>query len=315
MPRSLRANLLLLLTALIWGVAFVAQDVAMEFMPPVTFNGIRMALAGFTLMLFIPLLRRPQGVRQERGASLPAQAAMPAAATQPSTAKGTLCLGGFLCGVVLFLGSVCQQQGLLYSTPGKAGFITALYIVLVPLTGLLMGKKVRPLTWLAVAVATLGLFLLCVTAQLTVGAGDLFLILSAFCFTAHILLIDYFAPRTDCLKMSCIQFFITAALCLPVAALFEKPTLQGVWQGILPILYAGVLSGAVGYTLQILGQRDSSPTVASLILCLESVFAVLAGWVLLGDHLAPRELLGCGLMLCGIVLAQWPRRSQYGTRP
>lgn len=303
MNRSLRANLMLLTTALIWGVAFVAQDVAMDSMPPFAFNAARMFLAGLVLIPCISLLKG----RTQAASGPPAGPESPAAAPSriPPLAPG------ILCGAALFLGSSLQQFGIRDSSAGKAGFVTALYIVLVPLTGLLWGKKVRLRVWLAVGVATLGLFLLCVTSDFTIGPGDLFLILCAFCFTAHILLIDHFAPRTDCLKMSCIQFFAAAALCLVASLLWEKPTWEGARQALIPILYAGALSGAVGYTLQILAQRDTSPTIASLLMCLESVFAVLAGWALLGDVLSPRELSGCALMLTGIVLAQLPVREKH----
>ncbi len=295
MSRTLRANLLLLMTAFIWGVTFVAQDVAMNSMEAFTFNGIRMGVAGLALLPCIAWLSRSKGETEP--------------SPTPSARPKPFWLGGLCCGVALFLGSTFQQLGIVHSTPGKAGFITALYIVWVPLTGLLRGRRIRPLLWLAVAVCTLGLFLLCVTTGWTISLGDLLLVLCAFCFTGHILVIDFFASRADCLRMSCVQFFVCSALCLPLAFLLEKPTVEGIWRGIGPILFAGVLSGAVGYTLQILCQRDTNPTVASLILCLESVFAVLAGWVLLGDTLSAKELLGCVLMLTGIVLAQLPAKK------
>lgn len=300
MNRTFRANMMLLTAALIWGVAFVPQGMAMDSMPPFSFNGIRMLLAGLTLMVCIALIRRRDktidGSKQDPHSNK---------FCAPSVMHTTV-LPGCLCGLILFVASSFQQLGLQDSTPGKAGFITALYIVLVPLVGLFRGKKIGPRVWLAVALSALGLFFLCVTSELVLGSGDVYLILCAFCFTGHILVIDHFAPGADCMKMSCIQFFVTGTLATLVAALFEKPTLGGVRQAIFPILYTGSLSGAVGYTLQMLGQRDTSPTVASLLMCLESVFAVLAGWILLKDALSPRELLGCALMLAGIVLAQFP---------
>ncbi len=307
MSRSLRANLMLLTTALIWGVAFVAQDVAMDFMPPFAFNAARMLLAGLVLVPCIALLKcRGKAV----GSPAPKSEGSPGVPFAVSPF-----LPGLLCGAALFLGSSFQQFGILESSPGKAGFITALYIVRVPLTGLFGGKKIPFRVWLAVGVATVGLFLLCVTSGFSIGPGDLLLILCAFCFTAHILLIDHFAPKTDCLKMSCVQFFVASFLCLLASLLWEKPTWEGARQALIPILYAGALSGAVGYTLQILGQRDTSPTVASLLMCLESVFAVLAGWALLGDVLSPKELAGCALMLGGIVLAQLPQKEKQPVQP
>lgn len=298
-----RSPLLLLLTALIWGLAFVAQDVAMNSMPPFTFNGIRMALGGLALMPCIFFLSRHT---QSKNNTPTVRAIRSLNRAQ----RKTLFTGGFFCGLALFLGSSFQQIGILYTTAGKAGFITALYIVLVPLTGLFLGKRVRIHVWLAVGLSLAGLFLLCVTDSLSIGAGDLCLVLCALCFTCHILVIDYFSPRTDCLRMSCIQFFVASAFSLLTAVFAEQPTWSGIQAAWVPILYAGILSSAVGYTLQIIAQRNTDPTIASLILCLESVFAVLAGWFLLGDALSPRELFGCIIMLAGIVLAQAPSKNE-----
>lgn len=310
--RTLRANGLLLLTALIWGLAFVAQDVAMDSLPPFTFNGIRMLLAGVALMPCIALLQRfgrapaPPAPKEDGEGFLDAS---------PWMRRKTLWVGGGCCGVALFLGSSLQQVGLQYTSAGKAGFITTLYIVLVPIAGLFLGRRVRPHVWAAVFIALGGLFLLCVTDALTIHQGDVYLILSAACFTGHILVVDYFAPRADCLRMSCIQFLVTAALCAIPVALWEQPTLEGLRGALVPILYTGILSGAVGYTLQIIGQRDTSPTVASLLMCMESVFAVLAAWVLLGDTLTPRELGGCAALLVGVVLAQLPGKGRPEAAP
>ena len=212
--------------------------------------------------------------------------------------------------MALAVGSSLQQLGIKATSAGKAGFVTALYIVLVPLVGLFFGRYVRRTVWLAVLLSVAGLFLLCVTETLTVGLGDLYLLLCAAVYTVHILVIDHFSPKTDCVRMSCLQFFVASALCTVMMLLAERPTLDALLRGWVPILYAGLLSGGMGYTLQIIAQRDTDPAVASLIMCLESVFAVLAGWVLLGDMLSPRELAGCALMLAGIVLAQLPGRKQ-----
>ena len=288
MNRKIRASLMLFVTALIWGVAFVAQDVAMDSLQPFTFNGARMLLGGLALL---PLI-----AWQGRGKRVPEKKLQ------------TPWMAGFWCGLMLFLGSGFQQLGILETSAGKAGFVTALYIVLVPLMGLFRGKRVRLMIWLAVGLCTAGLFLLCVTQALTIGKGDFYLLLCAFCFTGHILVIDHFSHRVDCLRMSCIQFFVCSGLSLLVMVFCEQPSWGALWQGIVPILYAGIMSGGVGYTLQIMGQRDIEPTIASLILCLESVFAVLAGWLILGDMLSARELLGCGLMFIGILLAQCPSR-------
>ena len=294
MNKKLRAHLMLLLTALIWGVAFVAQEVAMGTIQPFFFNGARMLLAGLALLPF---------VRKSAKLEKPA-----ANATAAPAERKMLWQAGFWCGVMLFLGSGFQQLGVQQTSAGKAGFVTALYIVLVPLVGLFAGKRVRWLIGLAVALCTAGLFLLCVTETLEIGTGDIYLLLCAFAFTGHILVIDYFSARVNCMRMSCIQFFTCGALSLLAALIWESPTWSALWQSWIPILYAGVMSGAVGYTMQIIGQRDTDPTVASLIMSLESVFAVLAGFLILGGRLTPRELSGCALMFAGILLAQWPEK-------
>lgn len=289
MNHKFRAYSLLFLAALIWGVAFVAQDIAMDSLPPFTFNALRSLLAG--LVLLPSTLRR----RRKRQA--------------PSSGK-TLFIAGAACGLALFLGSGFQQLGIQQSAgPGKAGFITVLYIVLVPLTGLLWGRRVGRNVWLAVALCLVGLFLLCVTEAFEIGPGDVSLLLCAFAFTGHILVIDHFTRRVDSVGMSCVQFFVCSGLAFLTAALSEQPTWTGLADAVIPILYSGALSGAVGYTLQIAGQRDTDPTIASLILCLESVFAALAGWLILGERLSVRELVGCALMFGGIVLAQWPEKG------
>ena len=290
MTRKLHSHLLLLLTALIWGVAFVAQDVAMDYLPPFTFNGSRMLLAGIALMPFV--------FRSEKKEKI-----------SPSKNHKTLYVAGFWCGLMLFFGSSFQQLGIAHTSAGKAGFITALYIVLVPLLGLFRGKKVRIFVWIAVVLCTLGLFLLCINESFQINLGDIYLLFCALSFAGHILVVDSFAHQTNPIRLSCMQFFVCGILSLITALIFEKPTLSGFISSLIPILYAGLLSGGVGYTLQIIGQRDTDPTVASLILCLESVFAVLAAWLLLGDTLSFRELSGCVLMFIGILLAQMPSQK------
>ena len=308
MNKTIRANLLLLLTALIWGIAFVAQDVAMDAMEPFTFNAARMLVAALVLL---PCIRLLDAIENKRAVSAghPSAIASRTFRAMSRAQKKTLLLGGVCCGVALFLGSSLQQFGIKETSAGKAGFVTALYIVLVPLSGLFFKRSVRRNVWLAVVLCVIGLFLLCVTETLSVSIGDLYLLLCAAAFTAHILVIDHFSPKTDSVRMSCLQFFVASALCGIMMVFTEHPTLQGLLKGWIPLLYAGILSGGMGYTLQMIAQRDTDPTVASLLMCLESVFAVLAQWVILGELLSARELLGCGLMLIGIVLAQLPARS------
>ena len=314
MSKTLRANLLLLLTAFIWGIAFVAQDVAMDAMEPFTFNAVRMLIAALVLL---PCIRLLDAVERKRASGAPSTATPTASRTfraMSPTQKRTLVWGGLCCGVALTIGSSLQQFGIRDTSAGKAGFVTALYIVLVPISGLFFRRPVRRNVWVAVGLCLAGLFLLCVTDALTVGPGDLALLLCAAAFTVHILVIDYFSPKTDCVRMSCLQFFVASALCVVMMLLTEHPTFSALLKGWVPLLYAGVLSGGLGYTLQMVAQRDTDPTVASLLMCLESVFAVIAQWALLGELLTARELLGCGLMLVGIVLAQLPGRAFRNAR-
>ena len=302
MSKSMRANLLLILTAFIWGVAFVAQDVAADAVPPLSFNGLRMALAALALLPTVWLMDR-------RTASGKSEGLVWKQMTRAQ--KKELFLGGACCGVMLALGSAFQQMGISMGTgAGKAGFITALYIVLVPLAGIFFRKRIGGLVWVAVGLSVVGLYFLCMQGSFHLDPGDGMLILCAASYTGHILVVDYFSRRTDCVKMSCIQFAVTSVLCIIGALLFETLSWEAVRACLIPILYAGIMSGAAGYTLQILAQRDAEPTIASLLMSLESVFAVLAGWVLLGDVLSLRELAGCALMMGGIVLAQLPQKAK-----
>ncbi|MCI7125438.1 MAG: DMT family transporter [Agathobaculum sp.] len=302
---QIRHSLILLLTATIWGVAFVAQSVGMEYVGPFTFLCARSVIGGCILLPVIAALRRSSTPPHEA----PAQA---------RHSRKMLLRGGVCCGVMLCLSSASQQIGLLYTTVGKAGFLTACYILIVPLIGLLFGKKCGRLVWCGVALALVGLYLLCLTGGLRVNTGDLLMLLCAVLFSCHILLVDHFSPHVDGVKMSCIQFFVCAAAAAVGVVLFELPdaplnrfgfaapswdALRAAWQ---PVLYAGALSSGVGYTLQIIGQRGINPAVASLIMSLESVISVIAGWLLLGQTLTARELCGCALMFIAILLAQLP---------
>ena len=301
MSKQLRANLLLILTAFIWGVAFVAQDVAADAVPPMYFSGLRMVLAALALLPVVCLSDRHA---QKNGGSGLVWKRM------TSAPKKELFMGGACCGAMLALGSVFQQMGITLGTgAGKAGFITALYIVLVPLAGIFQRKRIGRLVWIAVVLSAVGLYFLCMQGSFSIDPGDGMLILCALSYTGHILVVDYFSRRTDCVKMSCIQFAVTAVIGLIGGLLFETLSWQAVRACLIPIAYAGIMSGGMGYTLQILAQRDAEPAVASLLMSLESVFAVLAGWVILGDVLSLREFIGCALMMGGIVLAQLPQKQ------
>ena len=287
--------LLLFLTAVIWGTAFVAQSVGMDHIGPFTFNAIRSLVGGLALIPAILIFGRMKSEERRR---------------EERAQRKTLLLGGVFCGLALGIASCLQQVGIQYTTVGKAGFITALYIVIVPILGLFFRKKVGPKLWVSVVIAILGLYLLCMTDGLSLGQGDLLVLLCAFAFSIHILVIDYFSPKTDGVALSCIQFFVCGILSLFPMFLAETPVWSAILDCWIPILYAGVLSCGVAYTLQILAQKHTDPTVASLLLSLESVFAAIAGAIILHEQLAPRELAGCVLMFAAIIIAQLPSKTE-----
>ena len=294
--KRLRANLLLLLTAMIWGAAFVAQSVSMDYIGPFTFLCSRSILGGVVLLPVIAVMRK--GKKQGTG-------------QKPDNRK-LLLIGGICCGVMLFIGSAFQQIGIQYTTAGKAGFITAMYMVLVPICGLFFGKRPSGKTWGAVAVALAGMYLLCLYGSgiESLSRGDLLEMLCALGFTAHILVIDYFSPKVDGVKMSCVQFFVCGILAGIFMLILETPSWDSLRAAALPIAYAGILSSGVGYTLQIVAQKDTQPTVASLLMSLESVFSLIFGWILLKESMSGVELLGCGLMFAAIVWVQLPGKKK-----
>lgn len=297
--KQMKNNVMLLLTALIWGCAFVAQSVGMDYVGPFTFNCVRSVLGGIVL---IPVIFLMDSLKRRSG--------MDAEAMRKARGDDrTLLTGGICCGVILAVASSLQQFGILFTSVGKAGFITAMYIVLVPLLGAFVGKKVRPLIVLCVLIAVAGLYFLCMTEQFTLGVGDLFVLLCAMVFTVHILVIDHFSPLVDGVRMSAIQFLTAGVVCGVPMLIWESPQPGDILAAWMPVLYAGVMSCGVAYTLQILGQKNADPTVASLLLSLESVFSVLAGWVILHQSLNQRELFGCALMFAAIIMAQLPQRK------
>ena len=294
----IRQSLLLLLTATIWGVAFVSQSVGMDYVGPFTFNAARSLIGAAVLVPCIALLKKLQ--KKEEGQE----------EVHKKEDKKTLIRGGICCGVILAVASSFQQFGLLYTTVGKAGFITAMYIILVPLLGIFAGKKVGLRIGISVVIAVAGLYLLCMTESLKLEAGDILVLLCAAVFSIHIMVIDHFSPLVDGVKMSCIQFLTCGILCSVCMFLFEAPKLSMILAAWKPVLYAGVMSCGVAYTLQIVGQKGMNPTVASLIMSLESVISVLAGFVLLHEVLSRKEMLGCVLMFAAIILAQLPERKK-----
>ena len=292
---KIKNGIMLVLTAFIWGTAFVAQSVGMDYLGPFTFNGVRSLIGGAALLPCIWLFQKGKGKATEK----------------PSRgARKELIAGGIACGLLLFAASSLQQIGIQYTTAGKAGFITAFYIVIVPVLGIFLHKKIGWKVWGAVAIALAGLYFLCITEKVAMGKGDILIFLCALVFSIHILVIDYFSPKVDGVKMSCIQFFVCGIVSLPPMFFTETPKIGAIVEGWAPLLYAGVLSCGVAYTLQIIGQKNVNPAVASLILSLESCFSVLAGWMVLGEKLSMRESVGCVLMFGAIILAQLPDRKK-----
>ena len=289
--RRLLGNGLLVLTALIWGMAFAAQRQGMDSIEPITFCAARSVLSAVAVGLVALVTsgrdRRPEAERNHR--------------------RRASLLGGLSGGVFLASATVMQQMGLVITTAGKAGFITAMYMLLVPVIGfVLFRRKNTWLVWLAVLVGVAGLYLLCMNEGFTLTRGDAMECLCAVLFSGQILCVDHFAPDADPILMSAIQFVVTAVICVTAAFLLEAPTWAKVASAAIPILYCGIMSGAVGYTLQIVAQRFTNPTVASLLMSLESVFAAIGGAVLLGERMRPRELAGCVVMFAAIVLVQLP---------
>ena len=311
--KKMRSNLMLLLTAFIWGVAFVAQSVGMDYVGPFTFNAVRNFIGAFVLLLFIPLIdkanQKSTAAPGSTGSDTLAATNNTAANTTTSSDKKTLIIGGILCGIFLAIASSFQQIGIAYTTVGKAGFITAMYIVIVPILGLFVGKKVRLIAWVSVGFSVIGLYLLCMTESLSLGKGDILVLICAFCFSFHIMIVDHFSPKVDGVRMSCIQFFTCGIICGIPALLTESPNLHSILAAWQPILYAGALSSAVGYTLQIVAQKNTDPVIASLLMSLESAFSLLAGWVILHQYLSPKELFGCLLMFAAIMLSQVPEKK------
>ena len=298
--KRMLGNALLLVTALIWGTAFVSQRVGASRIEPISFSAARMALATIAVGGAALALRRrervPAEVRRERD-------------------RHTL-IGGVCCGVCLTAGSILQQAGLAYTTAGKAGFITALYMLLVPIIRLVFFRdKATPLVWLAVGLGVVGMYLLCMTGGFHLTRGDTLVCLCAVGFSAHILCCDHFAQRADPVGVSAVQFLTATVISSAAAALTESPSWDKLLSAAVPILYCGLISGGLGYTLQLTAQRYTDPTVASLLMSMESVFALLAGALLLGERMSPREILGCAVMFAAIVLVQLPAKKKETSSP
>ncbi len=289
MSRVSRSNLLLMLSAVIWGFAFVAQRLGMEHVGPFTFNAVRFALGAALLLPVLALTRRRR-------------AAMTTEGPKPG-ASATLAAGAAL-GLILFIGSSLQQTGLVYTTAGKAGFITGLYVIFVPLLGLAWGQRTAAGAWAGALMAIAGLYLLSFTGTWTLATGDTLVLLSAVAWALHVQLVGWLVRRYDVILLACLQFAVCSLFSLLVSLAREATTIQDLRGAALPILYAGLLSTGVAFTLQVVAQRHARPAHTAIILSTEAVFAVLGGWMILGEQLSLRMMAGCALMLGGMLLAQ-----------
>lgn len=307
---KLRNTFFLFLTAMIWGAAFVAQSVSMDYIGPFTFICLRSVIGGLFLIPVIIVLDGIRKKSQNESADVVNSENILHIETEEkqrlSWKNKQLIEGGIVCGIFLFFANCFQQTGIQYTTVGKAGFITTFYIIIVPLIGLFFKKYCGILTWIGVVVALAGLYFLCITQKLTIQRGDALILCCSVLYAGQILAIDHYNPFVDGVKMSCIQFLTGGILGAVFMLLFENPSLAMILSAAGPILYTGIMSTGVGYTLQIVGQKGLNPTVAALILSLESVFSALSGYAFLHQVLTTRELIGCVLMFIAIVLAQFP---------
>jgi len=312
---TIRSDLLLLLAAIIWGFAFVAQRMGMEHIGPFLFNGIRFALGAATLLFVVKVkglfedktvrlydgktvrLYEDKTVRLYDGKTV-RRVKLPTADRQLPTASG------ILLGLILFAGATFQQAGIVYTTAGNAGFITGLYVILVPAFGMFIGQKARANLWGGAILAAFGLYLLSVTESFTISKGDVLVLTGAVFWAVHVLYTGWLSPRTAVMRLAITQYTVCAALSLIAALLFESNTLKGIYSAIIPLLYGGLLSVGVAFTLQIIGQKKAPPAHTAIILSLEAVFAVIGGLLILSETMTDRKWIGCAMMLAGMVLAQ-----------
>lgn len=290
MNRNLKGSLILLLTAIIWGSSFVSQKVGVETVGPMTFIGLRTLLGSIVLLPVIFVMDKGK----------PAEKVM-------RFSNKTLLIGGLACGIFLCIASTLQTFGMKYIDAGKSGFLTSLYMIFVPIIGIFMGKKLSLKTVISVFLALIGMYLLCMNNGFSsIGIGDILVLLCAVFFSFHIMVIDYFSPKVDGVKLSCLQFFIAGAIASIGMLIIEKPTLNDIIISILPIAYSGIMSCGVAYTLQIIGQKYAEPTIATLIMSLESVFAALSGWLFLNELMTTREFFGCLIVFIAVIYIQLP---------
>jgi Permeases of the drug/metabolite transporter (DMT) superfamily len=284
--QTVKSNLILLLTAAIWGFAFVAQRVGGKYIGAFTFNAVRFAIGSISLLPIILLQNKSNKEPIEAG-----------------ELKKVLGVG-IIAGIIIFLGSSFQQLGLVYTGAGKAAFITGLYIVIVPILGIFLKQYIGINSWLGAIIAVIGLYFLCVTDKFSISHGDFLELICAFFFAVHILLIDRFSGKVDAIKLAFFQFLTCSVLSFVAALLVERITLDSIFQAAIPILYGGILSSGVAYTLQIIGQKNAEPSQAAIIMSMESVFGTIGGFLILNESFGLKGILGCLLMLTGMLLAQ-----------
>lgn len=285
--KKIRAAVMLTVAALVWGAAMSFQSEGMDHVGPLTFQAVRFLLGGTVLLPLVFVLGKKD----------------PGEGRADYNPKGVL-FGGAVCGFFLMIACTLQQYGIIYTTVGKAGFLTSLYIIIIPIFGLFLKKKIGANVWIAVVLAMVGMYLLCMTESFSLSAGDTLVLICAFVFTFQIMAIDKYAAIYNGLKLSCVQFYVCGFLSMILMFIFEKPVISDILGAWVPILYTGACSCGIGYTFQTLGQKDLQPAVASIIMSLESVFAALFGWILLGQRMSGREIIGCCVMFAAIIIAQ-----------
>ena len=284
---KLKGNLILLLTSVIWGTSFISQKVGMETINPATFNGIRLLIGSVVLLPFI-LFQQKQNKTSD--------------VHRPPDNK-VLLLSGIICGILLCIATTVQTWGMMYTTSGKSGFITAMYMIFVPFFGIIFKKRIPKVAFLSAFIAFLGLYLLCGLTELSnFNFGDFLTLICAVTFTFHILAIDHFSPKVDGIKLSALQFFIAGIICFIIMLIFDRPDIELIFDCTIPILYSGVFSCGIAYTLQTIGQKYTDPASASILMSLESVFALISGVIILGEPITLIEILGCTLMFGAIIL-------------
>ena len=286
--KNFKADILLLITAIIWGASFVAQRVGMDYVGPLTFNAVRFALGSCALF---PLIYYMDREKKKDG-------------TYEKIDMSSFFRGSVIAGSALFFGATLQQWGIIYTTAGNAGFITGLYVVIVPIVGLFIGQKTGISTWTGAVIAVVGMYLLSVNKDFRIELGDFLVLCSAFFWAAHLIIVSLLSTKINPVKFESGQFAVCSIFSFTGAFIFEKMSLSGIINGAVPILYGGLLSVGVAYTLQVIAQRDAKPAHAAIILSLESVFAAITGWLILGEVLSTKGLIGCALMLCGMLISQ-----------